>query len=461
MPIICGTDFSNSASEAALAAAELAQRLDEPFYLVHAMTPVQAGRTEGGAIINGFAHSAIELMSHAADALRDRGFTVCESVEIGEPATVLSDLAARTGASMIFVGGIGAQPGASRLMGNTAEHTSREAKVPVISLRDTESFHSWLLGKQPLRIVVATDLSSASQAAVEWVSFLRRAGRIEVILAHVFWPPEAHERLQLPGPFVRPGGHPIVREVIERELGIQSAALGGPDEVRMWSAPSLGRPADPLVELASIERADLLVVGSHGRGALDRLWQGSVSQTIARLAPMSVACVPVRPAQAQRAMSPIRTILAATDFSITGNIAVAHAYAIATAGCKVILMHVVKTRSDRASSGDTEVAPPNEYGERLRELIPSGALLRGIESEVRVVEGRSISAMICAAAERSGADVVVVGTEGRSGLARPIFGSTAQEVMLRSRFPVLIVPPAHVLETRPLRVVEDPELVMA
>ena len=434
MPIVCGTDFSKASVEAGVVAGALARRLSDTLYLVHAAGPASVP-----------AHSAVELLSHAAESLRERGVMVAECVELGPPERVLADVAARTKSMLIFVGA--PERRSKTLLGSTADKTTRESPVPVLTIRDGDSFREWLEGTRPLRVLVATDLSSVSQAAVDWVASLRRIGSVDVVLAHVFWPPSMDGRLELSGPMFRRRVHPVVREVLERELAMQAATLGGSGFVRTWVQPNLGRTADPLVLMASQERADLLVVGTHQRKALDRAWHGSVSKTIVLLAPMNVACVPARQSQDAIAVPPMRTIVAATDFSATGNLAVAHAYAIAHPGSHVILIHAVKLRGGATPE---EAARPDcvDAEKRLRALVPPLAAVRDIETTIRVLEGHDAAATICGAAERFAADVVVVGTEGRAGLARPIFGSVAQEVMLRSRSPVLIVPPAHILATR-------------
>lgn len=58
---------------------------------------------------------------------------------------------------------------------------------------------------------------------------------------------------------------------------------------------------------------------------------------------------------------------------------------------------------------------------------------------VAIETGEEPARIISAEAERFGADVICVGSRGRSGLTRMLFGSVSQELLLRSERPVLLV----------------------
>jgi nucleotide-binding universal stress UspA family protein len=63
--------------------------------------------------------------------------------------------------------------------------------------------------------------------------------------------------------------------------------------------------------------------------------------------------------------------------------------------------------------------------------------MRGILTEVTVTEGYDVAKTIRQEAERFGALLVCIGSHGRSGLAKAILGSVAQNVMAQSQRPVL------------------------
>src|SRR2546422_1030776 len=94
----------------------------------------------------------------------------------------------------------------------------------------------------------------------------------------------------------RPGGRFNVRvdQVrARRELAAQELVLRGRREgVRVTFLVWEGDPGDAILEAARAESADMIVLGSHGRGPIGRLLLGSVSQHVVRHATVPVVVVP-------------------------------------------------------------------------------------------------------------------------------------------------------------------------
>ncbi len=207
--------------------------------------------------------------------------------------------------------------------------------------------------------------------------------------------------------------------------------------------------AEALVELAERENADLLVVGTHGRGALGRKLQGSVSYAAVALASTNVACVPVPAAASAGAAKPveIRSVLVATDLSEAAQRAAAYGYALLPRGGKLTLLHVdvmpvfayaVPTPMFAAEHDAVE----REVRQKLQASIPADAQARSIETLIESVEDFDAVQAIVKAIERHGPDVVVMGTHGQGAMST-LFGSIARAVVRRTPCPVLIVPPAR------------------
>ena len=78
--------------------------------------------------------------------------------------------------------------------------------------------------------------------------------------------------------------------------------------------PSMGACAYHLLSVASALQADLVVVGTHQRSAIARLWEGSVSRAVLRDSTASVVTVPLAGREAGAPVPQVRTVLAATDF---------------------------------------------------------------------------------------------------------------------------------------------------
>jgi len=138
-------------------------------------------------------------------------------------------------------------------------------------------------------------------------------------------------------------------------------------------------------------------------------------------------------------MLPIHTILHPTDFSDRSE----HAFHLACAlgrdyQARVILLHVIHPPIIAYGEG---VIPPDPYQvvleaeERMAELV---ARCEGVTVEKHVEEGDA-EHMILSYAEECHADLIVMGTHGRTGVRRMFMGSVAEQVERRATCPVLMV----------------------
>jgi nucleotide-binding universal stress UspA family protein len=138
------------------------------------------------------------------------------------------------------------------------------------------------------RIVAPTDFSSAGEAA--WTTALRAARGLgaEVVLVHVV--------VDTPRFAEGTGGTDLratlqeARQWAEREAGerVSAARAAG---VSARSVVLTGVPQRQILDVATAEGADLIVIGTHGRGGLERALLGSVADHVIRLAPCPVLSV--------------------------------------------------------------------------------------------------------------------------------------------------------------------------
>jgi nucleotide-binding universal stress UspA family protein len=454
MPIVIGTDFSPNASQAADAAAAIAAALPAPLELLH--------------VVDGFWRELPERaqaplleevrgrLGAEADRVGQRGITVQEQILFGIADEALVSHAEASAARLLVVSSVGRRAPARWLLGSVAERTAQTSPVPVLVVRDASPFLAWTEGKRRLRVMVAADFSSSADAAIRWVAELRAIGPCDVVVAYSSWPPAERRRL---GTGVRrtvfendPEIDVLLRQDLERKIG----RLPGEGEVRVRVESSLGHVSGHLVEMSGEEGVDLLVVGAHQRRGAGHLWQRSVSRGLLRAAAMSVACVPAarRTGHEAAPIPDIRTVLAATDFSDLGDRAVPFAYGMLPQGGTVHLVHVVEVASVQdlcyrhyetgfPPTPEQRAAQEPELAVQLQALIPAGAAMRGVETLVHVIEARTAGAAVAMAAERLGADVICVGSHGRSGLTATFAGSVAQDIIARSGRPVVVVGPAR------------------
>jgi nucleotide-binding universal stress UspA family protein len=138
-------------------------------------------------------------------------------------------------------------------------------------------------------------------------------------------------------------------------------------------------------------------------------------------------------------MLAIKTILHPTDFSEGSDFAFRLACSLARDyGARVIVLHVMAPPV--VGYGEGVVPPrPEEYQEALRaELLQVQPRDSRVPVEHRLVEGNA-AAEILNTAEEVKADVIVLGTHGRTGLGRAVMGSVAEYVVRRASCPVLTV----------------------
>ena len=155
-----------------------------------------------------------------------------------------------------------------------------------------------------MKILLAVDASEFSEAAIQAVlaQFSPKAAEVQVFHA-VDWeehlPPPylfaqsreaARDALALRERMVREADE-YVKRIAKR---LQSAGFAAGSETS-----SEGDPGSAILDAAKAFRADLIVVGSHGRSGLGRFLLGSVSDRVVRHAPCSVQVV--RPAARTRA----------------------------------------------------------------------------------------------------------------------------------------------------------------
>ena len=139
------------------------------------------------------------------------------------------------------------------------------------------------------RIVVPTDFSSCSELAWAEAQRLARVFGSELILVHVL----AESTFISGAPFASGLGEEFVaaaRRWAEQELErwVAKAKAGGGKARAHLRA---GVEHREIVDVVTDERADLVVIGTHGRGGLDRALLGSVADRVIRLAPCPVLAV--------------------------------------------------------------------------------------------------------------------------------------------------------------------------
>lgn len=283
-----------------------------------------------------------------------------------------------------------------------------------------------------MRILIASDLSEASNEALR--QGLALEGASEVAVCHVM--ALLGTNAFLPQDYVMD-----VQQQLALQPKLADALREQVNRIKPGADPHLfidvGRDYAQIVERAREWRADLVVVGSHGHTGLKHWLLGSVAERVVRHAPCPVLVA--RPSVAG-------AVLAATDLSDPSLPAIeAGAREAARRGTKLVVVHAVQTREGDAAMGLLGALPaldPPDVRESRRALasqIINGALARfGAKAEVVVADEDALTE-ITRLAQSLPAELVVIGTKGRTGLARVALGSVAAGVVEHTHCSVLVV----------------------
>jgi nucleotide-binding universal stress UspA family protein len=300
-------------------------------------------------------------------------------------------------------------------------------------------------------ILIPLDGSGFGEAALPLAAAIARAasGSIHLALAHRSVTPVV--------PMIEPAPVPMglddemrVREQAYLEGRVEAqSGKGGP----AVTAGLLDGPAGSAV-VAETSRigADLIVMAAHGRGALGRLWLGSVTDYVIRHADVPVLVVrPEEGGTPPTEPPPMRRFLVPLDLSADSEqVLEAVAELAVLFQSSVTLLHVVEPFFDLV---DPAAPYPLAVDQRLtqgrldeanRRLARASEMLRdaGIVVASQIVESATAAGGILEALERNEADLVAMTTHGAGGLRRMLLGSVADKVIRGSRKPTLVKRPS-------------------
>ncbi len=143
-----------------------------------------------------------------------------------------------------------------------------------------------MLNIPPKRIVVGTDFSETATAALDYAIAIARPFGAEIVVVHAY-----------EFPFYAFADTPMPGDILDRIATASKEALDGLVKVRSKSGIAMrgvlreGPAPREIAGVAETEKADLIVVGTHGRRGLSRIFLGSVAERVVRTAPCPVLTV--------------------------------------------------------------------------------------------------------------------------------------------------------------------------
>jgi nucleotide-binding universal stress UspA family protein len=278
-------------------------------------------------------------------------------------------------------------------------------------------------------IVVGVDGSDPSFAATHWAAqeAHRRGATLRVVHAYEWAWPGAH--------FTNtPPAETAAREQADQLVAAAVTVANAAADVPVTGQAVRGRPAQTLIETA--RSADLLVVGSRGRGGFVNLLLGSISQQVATHAEVPVVVVP----------APAGTADGPVVVGVDGSPGAEHALrlgfeAAALRGVQLLairtyyvppVLRAYGVTPHVADTTEIEIAEQKGLDDAVaswRDAFPN------VPVETRVVKGTTAEVLVNASET---AQLVVVGTRGHGGFTGLLLGSVGQQLLHHTHSPVLI-----------------------
>jgi nucleotide-binding universal stress UspA family protein len=307
-------------------------------------------------------------------------------------------------------------------------------------------------------LLVPLDGSSFGEQALPLaLSIARRAG-VGLQLAHVANAP-APMYLQ-PRPNMENTYNPQLKEGAAAYLDGVARRLAGQARISVSTALLEGPVAEAIQKQVTAEGVDLVVMTTHGRGALSRAWLGSVADHLVRQLSVPLLFVRPREGTVSPATEPeFRRVLIPLDGSpFAGQILEPAVTLGRLMDAEYLLVRVIQPLTpvsyplDALAGG--AAAAVLAHLEALHQQVRQEAELyledvagrlrsQGLRVQTRVVVGEQPGVAILQEAEVQHAGLIALGTHGRKGLERVFLGSVADKVVRGATIPILVQRPVY------------------
>jgi nucleotide-binding universal stress UspA family protein len=281
------------------------------------------------------------------------------------------------------------------------------------------------------RILAPTDFSTRSQLALRRAGRLARQSAAELTLVHVV-DDDMDQR------FVE-----LERREAERFLREQAEAVAELRDLRCRTVVTTGEAFHGILDTAKGAAADLIVMGAHRKQLLRDVFIGTTIERVIRTGTCPVLMVNTAPER------PYERVLVAVDLSDPSAHAIKAAQALGLLGdSHVTLVHAfaapAKGSLHIAGAPDDQIAKyvageRNQASEDLFAFLAKHQI-HPKEWSYRIEEGGAFE-VISRVAGETAPDLLVIGTRGRTGIAKMLLGSVAEEVLRSIDVDILAVPP--------------------
>ncbi|WP_165546462.1 universal stress protein [Kribbella soli] len=302
-PVLVGVDGSVSAQAALTWAAGEAAYRRCPLHIVHTFTWPMIGDPFGLDLTepmnDGLRAAAGWILAEAKDQARQAAPDITVTAELFAAAPAPTLLSQAQDAQLVVVGSRGLGGFRGLLVGSVSSTVAAHAPCPVIVVhphRDGTAFPASPTG----RVVIGVDGSEVSAAAIRFAFQEAARRRVGITAVHAAMPTRQHPSLRVPADIVEQ----VDRQLFAEAMESKRVLIPGID-VKTKLVHS--HPVQALLDEA--DSAELIVVGSRGRGGFTGMLLGSISQAVLHHAACPVAVVHPHRTKSDKPMPAQQSIL--------------------------------------------------------------------------------------------------------------------------------------------------------
>jgi nucleotide-binding universal stress UspA family protein len=223
------------------------------------------------------------------------------------------------------------------------------------------------------------------------------------------------------------------------KLRLERIARKLPARVKHQVIAQFGRPAELIEKAAKDLDADLIVMATHGRTGINRLFLGSVAEHVVRRS--AAAVLSFGPGTA---LGALKKILCPVDFDPQSIAAVNFGWRLAREyRAAMSLLHVVRAPFEPS---EVPAEPPTPEWEQDARARLANVVRENLGAKAKcklLVRCGDPASAILEVEKELRPDMIVMATHGRTGLSRLVLGSVAQRTVRESTVPVLTVREPH------------------
>lgn len=279
----------------------------------------------------------------------------------------------------------------------------------------------------PKTILVPIDFSETGQLALEHAAFMARLAKADLLLLHVL--PASEYHFEIPERIMVLDNHEQVNKIVEQKLKEAAENVHKEYGIMPRTFHSSGRVASEIVQTARDEKADLIVMGTHGAKGYEEIFIGSNAEKVVNLAPCPVITV-----QTHATKIGFTNIVLPVDRSPHSREKVEVAIKLASMyAAKIHILGLVEEEEEHAYDKMQIVL------DQVQHAIEKA----GITFSRHTIKGDRLAAEALKYGESVKADLIIIMTDQESKMTGIFLGVLARQIVNHSRIPVMSIKPHY------------------